>query len=75
MLLSDHLNWQARYNRAIPYTIDEVTTPLRKDSVTDGFQHIIDDVELQLHAGLLRNTREVEIMLIINARVSVQPGL
>ena len=74
--LSDHLNWHARYlNRAIQYTIDEVTTPLRGDPVTEGFQHIIDDVEFQLHAGLLRNTREVEIMLIINGRVSMQPCL
>ena len=74
--LADHLNWHARYlNHAIQYTIDEVTTPLRGDPVTEGFQHIIDDVEFQLHAGLLRNTREVEIMLIINGRVSIPPGL
>ena len=72
--LSDHLNWHARYlNNAIQYTIDEVTTPLRGNAVTEGFLHIIDDVEFQLHAGLLRNIREVEIMLIINGKVSIWP--
>ena len=51
--------------------VQEITTPLRYDPDTEGFQSIIDDVESQLHEGLLRNPREVEVLLIINGEVSV----
>ena len=48
-----------------------ITTPLRYEPDTEGFRDIIDDVEFQLQAGFLRNPREVEVLLIVNARVSV----
>ena len=64
-------NGDAQYfNRAIDM-IDSVTTPLRDNPHTEGFLSVIAYVELQLHAGLLHNPREVEVMLIINGRVSV----
>ena len=72
VLLPEHLKWQAHdINRLIQYMVEEITIPLRYESNTGEFQNIIDDVEFQLHAGLLRNPREVEVLLIINARVSV----
>ena len=76
LLLPDHLIWHAQYfNHAIQNMVERITTPLRDDPDTEGFQNIIDDVEFQLLAGLLRNPREAEVQLIVNGRVSVQPGL
>lgn len=72
LLLREHLSWRANYfNGSIQSMVQSITTPLRYEHDTEGFQDIIDDVEFQLHAGLLRNPREVEVLLIINARVSV----
>ena len=51
--------------------VQRITTPLRYEPDTEGFRNIIDDVESQLHEGLLRNPREVEVLLIINGEVSV----
>ena len=72
VLIPEHLKWQARDNdRLIQYMVEEIIIPLRYGYNTGEFQNIIADVEFQLHAGLLRNPREVEVLLIINARVSV----
>ena len=72
ILLPEHLKWQAYdINSTIQYMVERITTPLRYALDTEGFQNIIDDVEFQLNAGLLRSPREVEVVLIINGRVSV----
>ena len=72
VLLPEHLKCQTRnINSRIQYMVERITTPLRHEPDTEGFQNIIDDVEFQLHAGLLHNPREVEVLLIINAKVSV----
>lgn len=71
-LLREHLNWHANYfNSSIQSMVQRITTPLRHEPDTEGFRDIIDDVESQLHEGLLRNPREVEVLLIINGEVSV----
>ena len=72
VLLPEHLKWEAHdINSRIQYMVERITTPLRYALDTEGFQNIIDDVEFQLNAGLLRSPREVEVLLIINGRVSV----
>ena len=72
VLLREHLDWYANYfNGSIQNMVQIITTPLRYEPDTEGFRDIIDDVEFQLQAGFLRNPREVEVLLIVNARVSV----
>ena len=72
VLLPEHLSWQAHHiDSRIQNMVKSIIEPLRYVPDAEGFQDIIDDVESQLHAGLLRTPREVEVVLIINGRVSV----
>ena len=71
-LVPYHLEWHAQYSDdPIQYMVACITTPLRDDPKTEGFHDIIGDVEARLRGGLLRNPREVEVMLIINVKVSL----
>ena len=72
VLLPYHLESHAQYSDdTIQYMVASITTPLRDDPNTEGFHDIIDDVEARLRVGLLRNPREVEVVLIINGKVSL----
>ena len=70
VLLTEPLNWHTP-NRATQDMAGGIITPLREDPRLEGFHKIVDDVEVLLHADVLRNPREVEVMLIIHGRVSV----
>lgn len=72
VLLPHPLQWNAQYfDNPIQYMVASITAPLRDDPNTDGFHDIIYDAESRLHAGLLRNPREVEVLLLVNGKVSV----
>ena len=70
VLLTECLNWHTP-DRAIQDMAGGIITPLREDPRLEEFHNIVVDVEVLLHAGLLQNPREVEVMLIIHGRVSV----
>ena len=72
VLVPYHLEWHAQYSDdPIQYMVASITTPLKDDPKTERFHDIIGCVEARLRVGLLRNPREVEVMLIISGKVSL----
>ena len=50
--------------------ISNITRPLQQRLGIEAFQSIVVEIESRIKRGLLQNTREVEVALINNGRVS-----
>ncbi len=56
----------------VEHMIESITRPLRQHRGIEAFRDQVIDIEMQLRNGLLRNSREVEVVLILSGKVSTQ---
>lgn len=69
-LLPDHFVWFANFNEnSLEPMINSITQPLQWQTGIEEFRDVINDAELQIRGGLLRNPWEVEVTLVLTGKV------
>ena len=56
----------------VEHLIETITQPLQKHRGIEAFLDQVIDIENQLGNGLLQNSRDVEVLLLLSGKVSTQ---
>ena len=74
-LLPGHFTWYARQKEQnVQNLVESLIRPLLSARGIEALFDLILDAEFQIHMGLLRSPREVEVFLLYGAKVSPRPA-